>query len=204
MLPVENYPAINMQTKNSTEQVKHLVRETPQLSEATRQVYLERLNTPVKSTPQFFDEARFRILIAVSERLIFQDGLEDAVDLAGLLDTSLCAGEGDGWRYDEMPDDKTVLQKGLELVDLSAFEDYAKAFVELEPEQKDELLTRIQSGDIQWKELNAPRFFEELLARLTEIFYSHPLARMSINDLSGFDLPGWTNIGLNQTGPEKR
>ena len=204
MLPVENYPAINMQKTIAKEQLQYIVENSPNLTEATRQVYLKRLTTPRKEQPEFFSEAEFRILIAVSDRLISQDESADTVDLPGLLDTSIASGEGDGWRYDEMPEDKTALRTGLANINASSEKLNNLSFSALASEKQDELLTKIQSGEITWNNLNAARFFEELLARLTEIYYSHPITRMSINDQSGFDLPGWKDIGLSQTEREDR
>jgi gluconate 2-dehydrogenase gamma chain len=201
---VENYPAINMHKTIAKEQLKYIVENSPNLTEATRQVYLERLARPQKMHPEFFSEQNFRVLSSVSERLIPQEELMDKVDLPGLLDASMASGEGDGWRYSEMPDDKTALQSGLEQIDAGSQQLYGVNFTALAPKQKDALLTSVQSGEINWQNLNAARFFEELLARLTEIYYSHPITRMSINDQSGFDLPGWNDIGLSQTDREDR
>ena len=49
-----------------------------------------------------------------------------------------------------------------------------------------------------WETLDAVRFFEELLAELTETYYAHPLAQEEIGYVGMADLPAWTKIGLNE------
>ena len=46
--------------------------------------------------------------------------------------------------------------------------------------------------------MDAGRFFEELLAELTENYYAHPLAQEEIGYVGMADLPKWVNIGLNE------
>jgi hypothetical protein len=44
----------------------------------------------------------------------------------------------------------------------------------------------------------ANKFFEELLASLAELYYSHPLAKEEIGEVAFADKKGWQQIGLNQ------
>lgn len=174
---------------------------SPHLSTATREVFLTRLAIPEKREPEFFSAEAFRLLIAVSDCLFPQDKNKYVVDLAGLLDTSMHAGEGDGWRFADTISDQKLLQQGIENVDRSSLARFDRGFLQLEYSEQNVLLKEIQFGKVDhtiWKEINSARFFEELLIRLTEIFYSHPFTRLSIGELSAFDKPGWLNTSADE------
>ena len=66
---------------------------------------------------------------------------------------------------------------------------------------RDTVLQLVQAGKAPgeaWQTLPAGRFFEELLAELTELYYAHPLAQEEIGYVGLADLPSWTKIGLNE------
>jgi hypothetical protein len=49
-----------------------------------------------------------------------------------------------------------------------------------------------------WKIVPAGRFFEELLAELTECYYSDPSAQEEIGYVGFADAHGWQALGLNE------
>ena len=78
---------------------------------------------------------------------------------------------------------------------------FAKTFCDLDDAETDQILLTIQTGNAQgneWDEIPSNLFFEELLASLVELYYSHPLAKEEIGDISFADAKGWKNIGLDQ------
>ena len=83
----------------------------------------------------------------------------------------------------------------------SARAQFGSPFVALNEGQQDSLLHAVQhgvvSGDV-WPSLPAQRFFEDLLAEVTEIYYSHPLAQEEIGYVGMADAHGWQAIGLNE------
>ena len=54
---------------------------------------------------------------------------------------------------------------------------------------------------MDWPAEVQKRFFVELLAALTGIFYAHPIGRAEIGDRSFADLPDWQSLGLNEEEP---
>lgn len=167
----------------------------------TRAVLQERLAHVTVTKPSFFSEAQFETLKAVCARLIPQDEEAEQVDLAGLLDEQLSKGTSKGWRYDGLPPDSELYPLGLEGIVRSANARFGAPFGWILPEQQDEILTAVQHGKAQssiWRTISSQRFFEELLAAVTQLYYSHPFAKQRIGDLSFADARGWHYIGLEQ------
>ncbi|MBE9462650.1 gluconate 2-dehydrogenase subunit 3 family protein [Dyadobacter subterraneus] len=174
--------------------------ETEFVKPSTRALLLDRLDTNTKSTPDFFDDESFSILQCVCMRLIPQDRNEP-IDLAGLLDEQLSKSPGNGWRYDELPEDKVLFKKGIKGMEKLAQMAFAKTFCDLDDAETDQILLTIQAGNAkgyEWDQIPSNLFFEELLASLVELYYSHPLAKEEIGDISFADAKGWKNIGLDQ------
>ena len=175
------------------------------VSDKTREVLTERL-TQQAGPLQFFSANETHTLQCIADRLIPQPA--DAgyvVDLVGPIDNRLITNESDGWRYDTMPADADAFRLGVAGFHESAQALYGRSFDELIGAQQEELIGQIQQGTAPgavWQELPADRFFEELLAELVAIYYSHPLAQEAIGYVGMADKPGWTRIGLNEL--EKR
>ncbi|UOQ73077.1 gluconate 2-dehydrogenase subunit 3 family protein [Hymenobacter cellulosilyticus] len=78
---------------------------------------------------------------------------------------------------------------------------FGAPFEQLTGLQQDAVLQAVQNetapGPI-WDTLSANRFFEELLAEMTENYYAHPLAHEEIGYAGMADVPGWSKIGLNE------
>jgi gluconate 2-dehydrogenase gamma chain len=171
------------------------------VTQTTKQVLQQRLEKQSVETPTFFEADAFITLKAVCMRLIPQPTTDRIIDLAGSLDENLTAGIGNGWRYNTMPPDNKAFTLGLNGINQESNLKYGQNFHLLEATKQDEVLTSIQSGDVAgliWKTLPAPLFFEELLVALVEIYYSHPITKSNIGDVSFADAKGWTNIGLNK------
>jgi gluconate 2-dehydrogenase gamma chain len=173
---------------------------TGSVTEATRQVLRARLAAP-DYEPQFFDPATYELLRCVASRLLPQPDREAPIELASSIDQRLLSGIADGWRYDVLPPDREAYRLGLGGIRESAQLMFEQAFELLKPNQQDAVLQAIQNetapGPI-WQTVSANRFFEELLAELTENYYAHPLAQEEIGYAGMADGPGWINIGLNQ------
>lgn len=178
---------------------------TEMLTEPTKKVLVERLFVPVKLKPDFFSEDEYQLLISVSKRLLPQEG-DRKIDLAGMLDTSLANGFGNGWRYDTMPPDDESFKKGIAGIEQTSLSLFGCSFLKLSAVQQDEVLLSIQgdrAAGVIWEGFPAALFFEELLVALTELYYSHPYGREEIGDLSVADNPGWEMIGLNEREPRE-
>ncbi len=167
----------------------------------TRQVLKERLEREETIEPSFFNNETFITLRAVCNRLIPQPNSRKAVDVAGCLDSILEEGKGNGWRYNEMPTDNEAFTKGLYGIDETAELMFGEAFQQLDITKQDQVLSSIQNNTADgktWATIPANLFFEELLAQLTEIYYSHPYAKEEIGEVAMADAKGWQKIGLNE------
>lgn len=174
---------------------------TDLVTSETRQVLNERLEQEETIQPSFFDNETFITLRAVCNRLIPQPDPAATVDLAGCLDSILTEGKGNGWRYDEMPTDDKAHLTGLCGIDETSKIMFGAAFKLLGEAEQDEVLISIQNNTANgktWKTMPAHLFFEELLAAIVEIFYSHPYAKEQIGEVAMADAKGWQKIGLNE------
>lgn len=171
---------------------------TDLVREPTRRALQQRLDTPFKTVPEYFSAAAFEQLQAIAARLVPQDTLE--VDLAGGLDTWVAAGIGKGWRYDRLPPDKLLFERGIIAINAEALQRHGQDFPSLDASIQDELLGNVQQGTVSaaaWREVPPAAFFTELLAELVTIYYSHPAGRDQCGDRSFADARGWTDLGLD-------
>ena len=176
--------------------------ESDAVTPQTRAALAARLNHAPVSAPKVFTVRQFRTLYAVCKRLVPQpDSQEMHVDLPGLLDEKVNSSNSKGWRYDSLKSEIETFTQGMEGVGESAQTLYGKAFSELDHDSQDGILKAVQDGlaiGNTWCKLPAARFFEELLVALSELYYSHPIAKASIGDVSFADAHGWQAIGLNE------
>jgi len=173
---------------------------TELVTPATRQALATRLEADSKSyTMRFFDEQATIILKAVCTRLF--PATPAQINLAKALDERLTANQGDGWRYANMPPDQEMHRQGLQGLNETAQSLFQQPFIKLSSEQQDNILKMVQRGEVNssgWQKLDPKRYFEELLAALTEFYYSHPLIQEEIGYVGMADAKGWQAIGLNQ------
>ena len=175
---------------------------TPHVSEATRAAVQARLDAPAAYAPQLLAPETFALLEAVAARLLPQpDRADHAIALAPAVDQRLAEGRADGWRYDLLPPDRETYRLGLGGIQEMAQAQFQQDFMTLNAGQQDAVLQALAGGTppgATWATLDAGRFFEELLAELTETYYAHPLAQEEIGYVGLADLPAWTKIGLNE------
>lgn len=136
----------------------------------TRRALLNRMDAAF-SEPRALTPPQMRTLRAAAARLVPLEGL----DLAARFDAMLADGPGDGWRYADLPSDREAHATALDRLG-------AAGFADLDAAAQDAMLTAVQAGDppgAPWP-FRADRWFEELLAALVKLAYSHPLAQVSI------------------------
>ena len=176
--------------------------DSPHVSEATRAALQARLDAPADYAPQFLAPETYALLEAVAARLFPQpDRPEQPIALAPAVDQRLAEGRADGWRYDALPPDREAYRLGLGGIQEIAQAQFQAEFTVLTAEQQDAVLQALASGTPPgntWETLDAGRFFEEMLAELTETYYAHPLAQEEIGYVGMADLPAWSKIGLNE------
>lgn len=177
---------------------------TSHLSEATRAELTQRLVETSQAAayePQFFAPETYQLFMAVAARLFPQPERPVPIPLIMAVDKRLAEGRSDGWRYDALPPDREAYRLGLGGIEQIAHALFQQAFEQLAPAQQDAVIESLASGTPPgetWQSLNATRFFEEMLAELTAVYYAHPWAQDEIGYTGYADLPGWTKIGLNE------
>ncbi len=174
--------------------------KTDAVTPPTRQA-LERRYRTTAPAPKFFSAGQIALLRAAAARLVPQNNRDEPVDLAAEIDTRLAEGSGNGWRFAALPADDQTYALGLRGLEESAVELHGASFVMLAGEQQDDVLRCVQAGSAPgetWRTLDAPRFFEELLADLAEAYYAHPLAQEEIGYAGMADAPGWARIRLDE------
>ena len=175
--------------------------ESDLVTPATRQALRDRLATMPVVTPRFFLAGAFATADAVCDRLIPQPERPRPIDLAGALDTRLAEGTGDGWRYAIMPPDADMHLMGMTGIEQAAATMYDRAFTRLPDAEQDVVLRVVQAGTAPgatWADMDAARYFEELLSLVTDIYYAHPLASEEIGYVGMADAHGWQAIGLGE------
>jgi len=177
---------------------------TSHLSEATRAELTQRLVETSQAAayePQFFAPETYQLFVAVAARLFPQPERPVPIPLIMAVDKRLAEGRSDGWRYDALPPDREAYRLGLGGIEQIAHALFQQAFEQLAPAQQDAVIESLASGTPPgeiWQSLNATRFFEEMLAELTAVYYAHPWAQDEIGYTGYADLPSWTKIGLNE------
>ena len=174
--------------------------KTDEVTAATRVILNKRLEKKEITQPSFFNKESFDLLHAVCDCLIPQNGDNKKIDLAGSLDEALNKNDGKGWRYDKMPPINKAFIMGIDGIQETSQLIFDEPFQQLDITKQEYVLTLIQTktavGKV-WETLPSNLFFEELLAMITEIYYSHPLALEEIGVVAMADAKGWTKTGLN-------
>lgn len=182
---------------------------TDHVSAATRAALTQRLADTTEATPyapQFLAPETYRLLEAVAARLFPQPERPVPIPLAPAVDERLNEGKSDGWRYDALPPDRETYRLGLGGIEQIAQSLFKADFEQLTAERQDEVIKALATGTPPgevWQTLEANRFFEEMLAELTENYYAHPWAQDEIGYTGYADLPAWMRIGLNEKDPRE-
>ena len=189
----DRYPAYDVLAKRWTES----------WNEATRQAIDRRLT--VGREPRFFCAAEWRTLGALCERILPQPKSRAPVPLPAYVDQKISEGRLDGYRYAQMPPPGDAWKRGLAALERASEEAHGAAFHTLSGEQQDDLLHRMQHGDLTgeaWGDMPCKLFFEHrVIADITHAYYGHPTAWNEI----GFGGPasprGYVRMGLDRRDP---
>jgi Gluconate 2-dehydrogenase subunit 3 len=170
--------------------------------EVTADVVTSRVGPP--TAPKFFagpEEACARALLNLLTGQDRQDG-ELAVPVLEMVDARLAAGETDGWRYDDMPEDGQAWRDTLAYLDADAEARCGTSFADA-PEKGQAALVQVvqdlKSGD--WHGLPAAHVWSLWTRYACTAFYAHPAAWTEIG-FSGPAYPrGYKNHGVGKLEP---
>lgn len=164
------YPGYDVLTK----------RNTASWNAKTREVIHRRLAID-PDTYRFFNEAEWRTLKAVCDRIIPQlPERTQPVPLAAMLDLRMLEGPEDGYRHADFPPMGEAWRRGLAALDETALEQHAVVFHQLAHELQKALLRAMQRGEFAaeaWGGMPPAAFFRwRLLDDVVRAYYGHPTA----------------------------
>ena len=189
----ERYPGYDVMSK----------RGGPSWNDATRRVIDARLRVPLE--PTFFTSEEWRTLQAVCEAILPQDDDPEPAPLAAYVDQKMAQNHTDGFRHGALPRQGEAWRRGLAALDAEAQSAHGATFHALSPRQRDDLLRRMQTGDLSdpaWSEMPPSVFFQyRVIPDITHAFYAHP---KGWNEM-GFGGPasprGYVRLGLDRRDP---
>lgn len=156
------------------------------------------------SVPQplrVFTEGEADTLRALASCLFPVDGGALPTDFVSPIDKRLADGNSDGWRYDILPPDDQMWSFALRGFDQTGQALYGRDFTACSPTEQDAVLHSVHEcsppGEV-WQTLSPKRVWEEILAELSELYYSQAQAQAQIGCVSFADARGWHEIGLNK------
>ncbi|HEV2704140.1 MAG TPA: gluconate 2-dehydrogenase subunit 3 family protein [Steroidobacteraceae bacterium] len=147
-------------------------------NEATRRTLDARMSVPRQ--PRFFDPAQWQTLCALCDRIIPQPQGKEPVPLAAMLDARLLSGRTDGFRRATLPQQDEAWRRGLAALDTEARARHGAAFHELKTEDQEQLLHKVQGGEVSrevWGDMSSQEFFcHRVLLDIAAAYYAHPTA----------------------------
>jgi hypothetical protein len=178
-------------------------RNTLSWNDATRRVIDRRLSLPRE--PRFFDEAEWRILAALCDRILPQPDGRVPVPLPSFVDDKLLHDRRNGYRNAALPPQREAWKRGLAALDAAARDLHQRPFHELNADERDGLIRRMERGTLDgpaWDGMPSDLFFKErVIPDIVLAYYSHPTAWSEI----GFGGPasprGYVRLRLDRRDP---
>ena len=164
----------------------------------TRRIVLERVERvpPIR----FFTAQEAATLEVFCDLVLGQDG-EPKIPVLGMVDAKLFEGKLDGFRYEDLPDDRETWRRVAAGLDAAARQHGAERFPACSPETQRQLIQAFSEGRLHgevWDQLPASRAWKVVTRAILSEFYSHPWAWNEI----GFGGPayprGYARLGAGQ------
>jgi hypothetical protein len=175
-----------------------VVKEAPHWDEVTRRVVLDR----IEQVPdiRFFSDAEARTLGVFCDLVLAQDS-EPRIPVLNMVDAKLFAGQLDGFRYDDMPDDRETWRRVARGLDAAAQQHGCDEFATVPWTAQCHVIKALSEGTLHgevWDELPPKRAWSVVMRAILSAFYSHPWAWNEI----GFGGPayprGFARLGVGQ------
>jgi hypothetical protein len=178
-------------------------RDSLSWNDKTREVIAARLSLPNK--PRFFTSPEWLTLGAICDRIMPQPADRPPVPLPAYVDQKMADNALDGYRYASLPHQGEAWRRGLAALDVESQGLHKAAFHEISAERQDELLRRMQRGELSgpaWGDMPCKMFFDHrLIPDITHAYYAQPVAWNEI----GFGGPasprGYVRMQLNRHDP---
>lgn len=167
--------------------------------EVTRRVVLRR----AEQTPpmRFFDAREQRTLRAFCDLVTAQDA-EPRIPVLEMVDAKLAAGQLDGYRHHDMPEDPRTWR----LVAVGLDETAGGSFADLDGADASRIVSRFAAGELcdgVWRQLPSRKAWGVVMRGVLSAFYSHPWAWNEIG-YGGPAYPrGYMRLGVGQRDPHQ-
>ncbi|HEY1777648.1 MAG TPA: gluconate 2-dehydrogenase subunit 3 family protein [Solirubrobacteraceae bacterium] len=167
--------------------------------EVTRGVVVSRAQTvPAIS---FFAAEEARTLRAFCDLVLAQDA-EPRIPVLEMVDAKLAAGDLDGFRHHDMPEDPETWR----LVAAGLDEAAGGSFADLEGEEASRVVARFADGELSggvWERIPCSKAWSVVMRGTLSAFYSHPWAWNEIG-YGGPAYPrGYMRLGVGQREPHQ-
>jgi hypothetical protein len=151
-------------------------------------------------SPRFFTDAERAAAEALLNQLTGQCDEPLEVPVMEMVDARLAAGETDGWRYADMPEDGQAWRDTLGYLDADAQARCGTSFAEAKERDQAAIIQAVQDSR-EWHGMPAPRVWSLWTRYACTAFYSHPYAWSEM----GFPGPayprGYKNAGVGKLEP---
>jgi Gluconate 2-dehydrogenase subunit 3 len=173
--------------------------QAPHWDPVTAEVVGSRCGPPPEI--KFFTDAERACASALLDHLTGQYR-EPRVPVLQMIDARLAAGETDGWRYDDMPEDGQAWRDTLSYLDADADARCHTTFAEAAEADRHRLIQTVQDQAAgSWHGLSAKHVWSLWTRYACTAFYAHPAAWAEI----GFPGPayprGYKNVGVDSLEP---
>jgi hypothetical protein len=169
--------------------------------EETRRVVLRRVEEP--PAIRFFTPEQAKTLEAFCD-VVMHQYREPRIPVLAFVDEKLLEGRLDGFRYDDMPDDRETWRLVAKGLDESARREWrAESFAGAPATVREDVVRTFACGKLRggvWDDLNCERAWRVVTRAIVEAFYAHPWAWNEI----GFGGPayprGYAAFGSDHLG----
>jgi hypothetical protein len=150
--------------------------------------------------PRFFTDTEQASAAALLNQLTGQCHEPLGVPVLEMVDARLAAGETDGWRYADMPEDGQAWRDTLGYLDKDAQARCGTSFAGASERDQAAIIQAVQDSS-EWHGMNAPRVWSLWTRYACTAIYSHPHAWSEM----GFPGPayprGYKNAGVGKLEP---
>ncbi|MFI9202374.1 gluconate 2-dehydrogenase subunit 3 family protein [Streptomyces sp. NPDC053048] len=155
----------------------------------TAGVVLARIAPGPQPPLRFFTPAEEAVAEALLDHLLARSAQDSDVPVLTVIDARLATGEGDGWRYADLPEDAETWRRSLAALDEDArVRCGGRGFAEAGYGDRDRLLHHVvQLGGRDWHGMPAAHVWSLWTRYACEAYYAHPRAW----DETGFGGPAY-------------
>ena len=178
-----------------------VLNQAPHWDQVTKDLIEARVRTPPRAVT-FFSDTERGCAHALLNDLTGQDRDDARVPVTQMVEARLAAGETDGWRYADMPEDGQAWRDTLGYLDADARARCGTSFAETGEEDRHRLIQAVQdlSGE-DWHGLPAKHVWSLWTRYACTALYAHPDVWAEMG-FSGPAYPrGYKNIGVDKLEP---